>query len=347
MQNGKFFLISFILVILFLLLYLFKGFLLVIIIASLMAVATSNINAKFLNLTKGHKFLASILTTACMVLLFFAPFVYAMIELAKALKNFDINLVAQTLDYVKNYQFTLPESFNFLEPKIKEFLASIDLNSISKQILSYASSFTKSGAKFLIDMVLICVFYFFANLYGTELVIYLKSIIPIDKKELDDILSEVGNVMAVVFYSMVIVAIFQGALFGLITIFYGYDGILMGVIFAVSSLIPAIGGALIYMPVSLYEFASNNLNSALVIFIYSVIVISFIADTLIKPLIIKWINKKLVKTPTKINELLIFLAMIAGISTFGFWGIILGPAILTFFVSTLRMYVILKDKNLI
>ncbi|EGF5844016.1 AI-2E family transporter [Campylobacter jejuni] len=347
MQNGKFFLISFILVILFLLLYLFKGFLLVIIIASLMAVATSNINAKFLNLTKGHKFLASILTTACMVLLFFAPFVYAMIELAKALKNFDINLVTQTLDYVKNYQFTLSESFNFLEPKIKEFLASIDLNSISKQILSYASSFTKSGAKFLIDMVLICVFYFFANLYGTELVIYLKSIIPIDKKELDDVLSEVGNVMAVVLYSMVIVAIFQGALFGLITIFYGYDGILMGVIFAVSSLIPAIGGALIYVPVSLYEFASNNLNSALVIFIYSIIVISFIADTLIKPLIIKWINKKLVKTPTKINELLIFLAMIAGISTFGFWGIILGPAILTFFVSTLRMYVILKDKNLI
>ncbi|EAI1893262.1 AI-2E family transporter [Campylobacter jejuni] len=347
MQNGKFFLISFILVILFLLLYLFKGFLLVIIIASLMAVATSNINAKFLNLTKGHKFLASILTTACMVLLFFAPFVYAMIELAKALKNFDINLVTQTLDYVKNYQFTLPESFNFLEPKIKEFLASIDLNSISKQILSYASSFTKSGAKFLIDMVLICVFYFFANLYGTELVIYLKSIIPIDKKELDDVLSEVGNVMAVVLYSMVIVAIFQGALFGLITIFYGYDGILMGVIFAISSLIPAIGGALIYVPVSLYEFASNNLNSALVIFIYSIIVISFIADTLIKPLIIKWINKKLVKTPTKINELLIFLAMIAGISTFGFWGIILGPAILTFFVSTLRMYVILKDKNLI
>ncbi|HAA1848844.1 TPA_asm: AI-2E family transporter [Campylobacter jejuni] len=347
MQNGKFFLISFILVILFLLLYLFKGFLLVIIIASLMAVATSNINAKFLNLTKGHKFLASILTTACMVLLFFAPFVYAMIELAKALKNFDINLVTQTLDYVKNYQFTLPESFNFLEPKIKEFLASVDLNSISKQILSYASSFTKSGAKFLIDMVLICVFYFFANLYGTELVIYLKSIIPIDKKELDDVLSEVGNVMAVVLYSMVIVAIFQGALFGLITMFYGYDGILMGVIFAVSSLIPAIGGALIYVPVSLYEFASNNLNSALVIFIYSIIVISFIADTLIKPLIIKWINKKLVKTPTKINELLIFLAMIAGISTFGFWGIILGPAILTFFVSTLRMYVILKDKNLI
>ncbi|MCE7131739.1 AI-2E family transporter [Campylobacter coli] len=347
MQTGKIFLICFILVVLSLLLYLFKGFLLVIIIASLMAVATSNANAKFLSLTNGRKFLASMLTTACMVLLFFAPFVYAMIELAKALKNFDINLVTQTLNYVKNYQFTLPESLSFLEPKIKEFLASIDLNSISKQILNYASSFTKSGAKFLIDMVLICIFYFFANLYGTELVIYIKSVIPIDKQELDDILSEVGNVMAVVLYSMIIIAILQGALFSIIAMFYGYDAILMGVIFAVSSLIPALGGALVYIPISLYEFALSGLGSALVIFIYSVVVISFIADTLVKPLIIKWINEKLVKTPAKINELLIFLAMIAGISTFGFWGIILGPAILTFFISTIRLYMILKDKNLI
>ncbi|TKX30562.1 AI-2E family transporter [Campylobacter estrildidarum] len=347
MKNGKIFLICFILVILSLLLYLFKSFLLVIIIASLMAVATSNINAKFLHLTKGHKFFASILTTSCMVLLFFAPFFYTMIEFAKTLKNFDISIISHTLDYIKNYQFALPEGLNFLEPKIKEFLVSIDLNSISKQALSYASSFTKSGAKFLIDMVLICVFYFFANLYGTELVIYLKSIIPINKNELNDVLSEVGNVMAVVLYSMVIIAIFQGTLFGIITVFYGYDGILMGAIFAVSSLIPAVGGALIYIPVSLYEFASNGLNSALVILIYSIVVISFIADTLIKPLIIKWINKKLVKTPTKINELLIFLAMMAGISSFGFWGIILGPAILTFFISTIRMYIILKEKKLI
>ncbi len=138
MQTGKIFLICFILVVLSLLLYLFKGFLLVIIIASLMAVATSNANAKFLSLTNGRKFLASMLTTACMVLLFFAPFVYAMIELAKALKNFDINLVTQTLNYVKNYQFTLPESLSFLEPKIKEFLASIDLNSFLNKF-NYAS----------------------------------------------------------------------------------------------------------------------------------------------------------------------------------------------------------------
>ncbi|WP_317362123.1 AI-2E family transporter [Campylobacter helveticus] len=347
MKSGKIFLICFILVVLSLLLYLFKSFLLVIVIATLMAVATSNLHAKFLNLTKQKKLLASILTTSCMILLFFAPFIYVSVELAKALKNFDINIITQTLNYIKNYEFSLPASLEFLEPKIKEFVSGIDLNALYKQALTYASSFTKSGAKFLMDMALICVFYFFANLYGTELVIYLKSIIPINKMELDEILSEVGNVMAVVLYSMIIVAILQGALFSIIMLIYGYDALLMGIIFAVSSLIPAVGGALVYVPMSIYVFASGNLSSAIIIFLYSVVMISFIADTLIKPLIIKWINKKLVKTPTNINELLIFLAMIAGISSFGFWGIILGPAILTFFISTLRLYGVLKDRNLI
>jgi len=76
-------------------------------------------------------------------------------------------------------------------------------------------------------------------------------------------------------------------------------------------------------------------------------VISFGADTLLKPLVIKFINSKLVKIPTKINELLIFFAMIAGITTFGFWGVILGPAIVTFFVSTIKLYTLLRERNFV
>lgn len=167
------------------------------------------------------------------------------------------------------------------------------------------------------------------------------------KEETQGILSEVSNVMSVVFYSMVLNAILQGILFGIITKFYGYDAILMGILFCFSSLIPVVGGALVYVPISLYEFANGNLNAALVIFLYSVIMISFVADTLVKPYIIKWINNKLVEIPTQINELLIFFAMIAGISSFGFWGIILGPAILTFFISTLKLYVILNERHFV
>lgn len=355
MQNGRVFIALFILVVLCLVLYLFKGFWLVIAIGSLLAVSTASITAKFLRLFarfRARKVLASLCTTILLVCFLIAPFAYAITQLALVLKGFDSGVFTQTIEYLRGFEANfLPQSLEFLKPKlneaINEALTSIDLNALTKNAFAYFGGFTKSSAKILADIVLICVFFFFANLYGTELVIYIKSVLPIDRAELDEILREVGNVMAVVLYSMVLTAVFEGILFAIIAGIFGYDAVLFGIVFAISSLIPAIGGALIYVPLSLYEFASNGLSGALTILLYSIIVISILADTFIKPLIIKYINLRLVKTPTKINELLIFLAMLAGISSFGFWGIILGPAILTFFISTLKMCVILKEKRLL
>ncbi len=347
-QKGRIFIIAFITAALCLLFYLFKGFLLVITIGSLLAVATSSITAKFLQVFGGRKMLATACTTALLVVFLIAPFAYAITQLAFAFKNFDITILSGVLDYIKGYDFGfLPESLEFLKPKIAETLGEIDINSLAKQLFAYLGGLTKGTAKIIADIALICVFFFFANLYGTELVIYLKSIVPLKKGDFDEILREVSNVMSVVLYSMVLTALTEGVLFAFIAGVMGYDAVFWGVLFAVSSLIPAVGGLLVYVPLSLYEFATHSLGGALGIFIYSVLVISLIADTFVKPLIIKWINERLVKTPTKINELLIFLAMLAGISSFGFWGIILGPAILTFFISTIKMYVILKEKKLL
>ena len=56
-----------------------------------------------------------------------------------------------------------------------------------------------------------------------------------------------------------------------------------------------------------------------------------------KRLIINYINKKVIKTPTKINSLLIFFAIVAGLGTFGFWGMIIGPALVSLFISILYL----------
>ena len=39
----------------------------------------------------------------------------------------------------------------------------------------------------------------------------------------------------------------------------------------------------------------------------------------------------------RINELLIFFSIVAGLSTFGFWGMIIGPAMVTFFISIMNL----------
>ncbi len=92
-----------------------------------------------------------------------------------------------------------------------------------------------------------------------------------------------------------------------------------------------------WLPFTLFELSLGNTENALFIALYTIIVISVVADTFIKPVIIKIINQKLIKPQEKINELIIFFAIIAGLATFGFWGMIIGPAITVLFLTLMKI----------
>ncbi len=344
MNKNKIFLSSIFVLILYAMVVLFKPFLLNITIACLLAIATIPLHVKITKFVK-KPFNASLVTTFLLCILFFAPIVYAISALAKEALSFDMNNIKDTITFFKEYKLNLPESLAFLEPKLKEFLVNLDISSISSKVLAYAASFGKIGAGFFTNMVLIVVFFFFANTYGRDIIEYIKSVLPMEDDEIEMIFSEMGNVMSVVFYSILITAFFEGALFAIIGVSYGYNGFLLGILYGFCSLIPVVGGALMWIPISAYEFAHGNTLGALSIALYSIIIISVIADTFIKPLIIKYINNTILETPAVVNELLIFFAILAGLSTFGFWGMILGPAITTLFLSILKIYKILKEKD--
>lgn len=342
MKTSKIFLIGVCLFMLCCILYLFKPFLLTISIGILIAVSTSGLHSKILTKCKNRQILAASVTTLILCVVFFVPFIYAIIALAKNAANFDIGYFNHILEYIKSSNFELPSFLKDFEVTIKNFISNLDFAELAKKILAYASAIAKSSANFVIQMGLIVVFYFFANLYGKNFVSFVKKTTPIEEKQIDYMFSETANTMSVVFYSTIFNAILQGFLFSIIAGIYGYNAVLFGVIFAFCSLIPAVGGALVYVPLGIFELANGNTSSAIVIVLYSFIVISVIADSFVKPFVIKFINSKLVEHPASINELLIFFAMLSGIATFGFWGVILGPAILTLFVSVLNLYANLK-----
>jgi len=343
MGNGKIFFGAIFLIIFYWVLKLYEPFLLTLTIASLLSIATYSINLKFLNVTKS-RVLAALLSTLLLSVLFFGPIVYIITSIGATVNNFDPAIIEKTVAYISSLDFKLPDTFSFLNPKIDEFFQNFDLTNLTKNTLSYAAFIGKNSASFLKDMFLIIVFFFFTNLYGKELVHYAKNLTPLKDKEIDLVFGEMANVMSVLFYSILVTAIFEGTLFAIIGMMFGYDGLLLGILYGFASLIPIIGGALMWIPICAFELARGNIIEAIVIALYSIIVISIIADTFIKPLIIKYINT-LAKIPTKISELLIFFAIIAGLSTFGFWGMILGPAITALFISILKLYELLKNRN--
>lgn len=345
MNTQRSFLIAIFLVVLYWVIKLYEPFLVVITVASLLSIATYNINSYFRKHLK-NKTLSAIVSTLLLFILFFAPIIYIITSASEIFNNFDTTSADNTINYIKSINLKFPDTLSFLQSDLDKFIKSLDLSSITKTALSYLGSIGKNSANFLKDMLLILIFFFFVTLHAKELGGYFRSLLPMRDDEIDMIFSEVSNVMSVVFYSILATAIFEGALFALISIVFGYDGLLLGIFYGFASLIPIIGGALMWVPISAYEFANGNYIQGITIALYSIIVISIIADTFVKPLIIRYINSKISSVKATTNEMLIFFAILAGLTTFGFWGMILGPAITTLFISLMSMFKSIKEKGL-
>jgi predicted PurR-regulated permease PerM len=335
-MQPKYFLMALFMLAFYLLYILYQPFLLTIAISVLLAVSTANIQARFETLFHS-KFLAASFSTVLLFLMLFAPLGYTLATLTINLDQLDpksIDMLFQKLTAI------IDETPPILEP-VKQYMHSwindLNINNLASNALHIAGKIGSWSASFVKTSFLIIVFYFFAQYNGRAISDFLKRVVQLQKQDATLLGFEISSVMSVVFYSIIVTAIFEGALFGIAISFMGYDGLLFGIIYGFASLIPVVGGALMWIPFMIYELSKGNIESALFIALYSIIVISVIADTFIKPMIIKYINTKLVTIDTKLNEIVIFFAIIAGLSTFGFWGMILGPAITAFFLSLLKI----------
>jgi predicted PurR-regulated permease PerM len=312
--------------------YLYKPFLTQIFVAILLTLATINLH-NWLDKYIRIKPIKVTILTVILTILFFAPISYALNSLGTVAQNLDKSTIEKIVN-VKN-SLELPEFLEFAKPQIDDVLSGLNSKDIAKSIVDFSTTILKNSAGFIKDMFMILVFYFFVNYYKESLGRYISDILPFGKNSI--FFDESANVMSIVFYSILITAIFEGTLFAIISVYYGHDGLLFGILYGFASLIPIVGGALMWIPLSLYEYANGNTTAAIAIAIYSIVVISIIADTFIKPMIIEYVNVHIIKTPTKINSIMIFFAILAGLTTFGFWGMIIGPAITTFFISFINI----------
>lgn len=328
---------------LFFMVELFSPFLKSMFVAFLLAVSTNSL-ISFLETKIKNRILATSILTTSLACIFFIPVMYCIISFASSFNQIEQDVMIKAFENTKKWVENIPEDFFFVKEQLNLLLAKIDVGAIIEKIISVGAYLGKNSAKFMIDMMMILIFFFFFTLYSSNLTIYIKDLLPVAQEDSTILFSESSNVMTVVLYSILVTAIFEGLLFGFFVSFFDYDGLLLGVLYGFASLIPIVGGVIMWLPIAIYEGMTGSVTNALIISIYSIVVISIIADTFIKPIIIKYINQRVVKTPTKINEILIFFSIVAGLSTFGFWGMIIGPATVTFFISILIILKKYSDK---
>lgn len=334
-MKPAYFLIAIAIVMIFFIVELFNPFIKAISVSILLAVATNSLT-HLLDKKLKSRIIASSIMTIGLASIFFVPILYCIFSFANFFNHVNQESLINTLDGIKTYIQNFSTNITYLKDLVDNIITKIDVGKIAENMFSLGAYLGKNSAKFMIDIVMILIFFFFFTLYSSSIVLFIKNLLPIKREDSIVLFYESSNVMTVVLYSILVTAIFEGFLFGFFLTFFGYDGLLFGVLYGFASLIPVVGGVIMWLPIAVYE-STTSLTNAIIIAVYSVLMITVIADTFIKPMIIKYINKKVVKTPTTINELLIFFSIVAGLSTFGFWGMIIGPAMVTFFISIMLL----------
>ena len=335
-MKATYFLIAIAIVMIYFMIELFNPFLKAICVAVLLAIATSSLTL-YLEQKLKSKIIASSIMTIILTSIFFVPIVYCIFSFINFFNQMDQQSLIHILDQMKIFLQNVSKELPFLKTSLNDITSKIDVAKTVENIFSVSAYLGKNSAQFIIDIVMILIFFFFFTLYSSSIAKFIEDLLPIKNEDSIVLFNESSNVMTVVLYSILVTAIFEGFLFGIFLAFFGYDGLLFGVLYGFGSLIPVVGGVIMWLPIVIFEATTGSSTNAIIIAAYSIIVISVIADTFIKPMIIKYINKKVVKTPTNINELVIFFSIVAGLSTFGFWGMIIGPAMVTFFISIMHL----------
>jgi predicted PurR-regulated permease PerM len=165
---------------------------------------------------------------------------------------------------------------------------------------------------------------FFLLRDGDELFRIIKDAVPLGAKQQRAIFNKFATVIRATVKGTIVVAVLQGALGGLIFWFLGVRApLLWAVLMAFLSLLPAVGAALVWLPVAVYFVATGAVWQGLVLIAYGVLVIGLV-DNLLRPI--------LVGTDTKMPDYVVLISTLGGIESFGINGIVLGPLIAAMFM---------------
>ena len=331
--------------ILVLIIWLFFPFLKSFFVALLMAIAVSPLRqllqrslTKYPMLKKSAPVLSASIVTLAFSLIIFVPITLFLFNLLSHPSD-TLDMIRSVGDQIEAQSKHLPSYLTWIVSPIESLIemSKIHKDEITTTLASLLGNGLKTFMAMLIDMAMVIVFFFFLSLYGRKIILFLFPIIPLGRSTKRNFLEEMTTTMAVVFYSLTGVMVAQGIAFGVFIAFFdGYNALLLGFLAGISSIIPIAGTALLWMPIAANEYFQGNTINAVVIAVYSWAMMAFFIDNIVKLVLLNFVNKTLSNGKKRINEFIIFFAIVGGLATFGFWGFILGPAIIALALTTLR-----------
>ena len=206
-------------------------------------------------------------------------------------------------------------------------------NSISFMV-SHLSSFGQqvmSGVSdFFINLCVAIMLLFFLLYEGKSLEEYILTILPFKERDKKEVLDKIQVIVRSNAIGIPLLAVIQGIIsLGGYWLCGAPNPVFSAMLTAFASIIPLVGTALVWVPISIYFLLTGNWVSALILLGYGGIVISQ-CDNLIRFML----QKKM----ANIHPLITIFGVVAGLPIFGFMGIIFGPLLVSLFLLFLDMF---------
>ncbi|MEQ1912754.1 MAG: AI-2E family transporter [Vicinamibacterales bacterium] len=174
-----------------------------------------------------------------------------------------------------------------------------------------------AGALMSFVFVIFAMFLLFRD--GGRIVEGIPDLLPFERPRSEALLARVRDVIHGSVYGVVVIAVVQGALTGGMFWILGIpSAALWGMVTVVTSVLPVVGAAGVWVPGAVYLAATGHWTSAIILAVIGAGVISGV-DNFLRP--------RLVGGRVGLSELVMFVSLLGGLQVFGVLGIVLGPVI--------------------
>jgi len=193
-----------------------------------------------------------------------------------------------------------------------------------------AVSAVKGSVQGVVRLFIVFFFLFFLFKDWDRALAGLRSVLPLTDHEADKLLNAVKDTVNAVINGMVLVALAQGTLGGLMFWWLGLPApILWGAVMAVLSFLPMLGTGIVWVPAAGFLALQGHWIKAIILMGWGMLAIGLV-DNLMYPTLV---GKRI-----RLHMIAVFIAVLGGVTLFGFAGVILGPLLFAIAYAVLQIW---------
>jgi predicted PurR-regulated permease PerM len=247
------------------------------------------------------------------------------------------NFIDQALTAINNLIDKLPgHSVNHISTvQVTDWLQS-NASNIAKYVFNFFAGLTGSIVSLLAKIV-IYVYIFMSVLRNQDKILYaIRRINPLGERATNLYLKRIGAMTTAMVKGQFAIAVLQGlvdaSLLWVVGLRYFF---LWFVLTTFLSIIP-LGGGVVVIPIGLILFLTGHVWQGIALIAGHILIVTNI-DNIVRP---KFASKR-----AYMDSALVILSVFAGLTMFGFVGIVLGPVLMILIVTTVQVYLAAVDNE--